>query len=406
MLCRGGCRIVFALCIFVEIVLLPTAGLEKKVVCRYVRPSISRPGLRWFQPEDIPLNLCSHILFRSLSFPVWQKGSYHIDDGEKIELQNFGRIIKTQSPTTPIVVTIDGVVDGSESFSIAADDPVRRRAFVLATMSLVRELPIDGVEIDWEWPVVGGYGGTFDDRQNLPILLSDLKNGLKSVRPEVELWFFGAVYPTFFRTSYRVAEICRHVDYVTLFTFGMRDNADNIIDVISPMHNRSFESGIRARTNVADGTQGWIDNGCPAKKLILSVGLVGRSLQLADPQKHNVADRALGIGLKGDFMAAGYHPYFEVCRLLRQPGWTFGYDYEGRMPYAYRNDQWLSYEDVPSVQYKMDLIESLGLAGALVHCISFDDFRGVCGTKFIVTNYIANRMKSIEPLITFAVQWT
>ncbi|XP_058130111.1 endochitinase-like [Anopheles ziemanni] len=329
-----------------------------------------------------------------------------MQDGERIELQNFGRIIKSQSPTKPIVVTIDGLADGSESFSLAADDPARRKAFVLAVMSLVRELPVDGVELDWEWPgPQGDFGGTFDDRQNLPTLLFDLRNGLKSVRPEIKLWFFGAVYPIFFRTSYRVAEICRHVDYVTLFTFDMRDYADKIIDVPSPMHNRSFESGTRARTNVADGTQGWIDNGCPPKKLILSIGLVGRSLQLADPQNHNIADRALGPGLKGDFMAAGYHPYFEVCRLLRQPGWNFGYDYEGLMPYAYRNDQWLSYEDTPSVQYKMDLIESLGLAGALVHCISFDDFRGVCGPKFILTNYIAYRIKSIKPLITFAVEW-
>uniref|UniRef100_A0AAG5CXD9 GH18 domain-containing protein n=1 Tax=Anopheles atroparvus TaxID=41427 RepID=A0AAG5CXD9_ANOAO len=406
---RGDYRAIFALCVFSEIVLLPilSAGLEKKVVCRYVVSSTTKKGPGKFGPEDIPLDLCTHVLYRALPFPVWRKGSFYVDEGEKEDLLNFTNIVKQRSPGKSIIVTIDGVVDGGEKFSIAADDPVRRKAFVLAMISLFRELQLDGLEVDWEWPgLQGTYGGAFDDRQNLPPLLLDLKNGLKSVRPEIELWFFGAVYPAFFRSSYRVAEICRHVDYVTLFTFEMRDYSDKLIDVPSPMHNRSFESGTRARTNVEDGAQGWIDNGCPPKKLILGIGLFGRSLQLADPNKHALADRALGPGMKGQFMNAGYHPYHEVCSLLRQPGWAFGYDREGLMPYAYRGDQWLSYEDVYSIQYKVDLIESLRLAGALVQCIHFDDYRGVCGTRFILTNYIAARIKQIQPLISFAIQWT
>ncbi len=60
----------------------------------------------------------------------------------------------------------------------------------------------------------------------------------------------------------------------------------------------------------------WIEQGCPAEKLILGIGMYGRSFILADPGKHKVGDKATGPGAAGKYSReAGFLAFYEVCLL-------------------------------------------------------------------------------------------
>jgi len=48
-------------------------------------------------------------------------------------------------------------------------------------------------------------------------------------------------------------------------------------------------------------------------------------------------------------------------------------------PYAYKGNQWVSYDDVAMIRKKSQLIRDLGLGGGMVWALDLDDFRNTCG---------------------------
>lgn len=57
-------------------------------------------------------------------------------------------------------------------------------------------------------------------------------------------------------------------------------------------------------------------------------------------------------------------------------------DPEGAIgPYAYKSNQWTSYDDVAIIRRKSELVKTMGIGGAMIWALDLDDFHGRCGCE-------------------------
>ncbi|CAG7821163.1 unnamed protein product, partial [Allacma fusca] len=109
--------------------------------------------------------------------------------------------------------------------------------------------------------------------------------------------------------------------------------------------------------------------------------LYGQSFTLTNPSNNGLNSPSVGGGTAGVFTrASGFLAYYEICRHVQREGWTVVQDPTGAMgPYAYRGNQWVSYDDVDMIAKKSQLIRDLGLGGGMIWALDLDDFKNTCG---------------------------
>ncbi len=55
------------------------------------------------------------------------------------------------------------------------------------------------------------------------------------------------------------------------------------------------------------------------------------------------------------------------------------YDPKGTMgPYAYKGEQWVSFDDAQMIEFKSKYVTKMGLGGAMIWALDLDDFNNQC----------------------------
>lgn len=151
----------------------------------------------------------------------------------------------------------------------------------------------------------------------------------------------------------------------------------------SPLYPRSSEKGDKRLLNQQATIDTWIDGGCPSSKLVLGLGMYGRTFKLKQKKSADIKpySPSKGAGLPGNFTASnGFLSYYEICTLIKTQKWHTEYDKEQQVPYAYKDDQWVGYDNQESIEKKCHYVAERRLAGAMIWSLDFDDFNGAfCG---------------------------
>ncbi|CAF0901301.1 unnamed protein product, partial [Didymodactylos carnosus] len=76
----------------------------------------------------------------------------------------------------------------------------------------------------------------------------------------------------------------------------------------------------------------------------------------------------------------GILAYFEICQKLRANNWTTEWDHDSQAQYAYYENQWVGYDSLGSATLKVIWAKTLGLGGAMLWTLDYDDYTGLfCG---------------------------
>lgn len=355
-----------------------------KIVCYYTNWSQYRVKIGKFLPEDIPADLCTHIIF---AFGWLKKGrlsSFESNDETKDgKVGLYSRIIglKKANPNLKILLAIGGWSFGTQKFKEMSGTRYARQTFIYSAIPYLRQRGFDGLDLDWEYPKGG------DDKKNFVLLLKELKEAFEAESQEVKqqrLLLSAAVPvgPDNVRGGYDVPAVASYLDFINLMAYDFHGKWEKETGHNAPLYAPSTDSEWRKQLSVDNAANLWVKMGAPKEKLIIGMPTYGRSFTLANTDRHGPNSPATSGGKEGVYTKeSGFLAYYEICEMLNN-GAVYVWDEEMKVPYMVDGDQWVGFDDERAIRNKMQWIKTGGFGGAMVWTVDMDDFTGgVCGNN-------------------------
>ncbi|KAH8272148.1 hypothetical protein KR018_004032, partial [Drosophila ironensis] len=352
-----------------------------KIICYFTNWAWYRPGQGKFVPEDIDSNLCTHIVY---GFTVLDSNSLTIkthDSWADIDNQFYERILKYKHKGIRVTVAIGGWNDSLGSkYARLVLNPQARARFIASVLDFIEKYGFEGLDLDWEYPVcwqVDCAKGSREEKQGFLDLVKELSKALK---PK-ELLLSAAVSPSkmVIDAGYDIPQLASYLDWIAVMAYDYHGHWDKKTGHVSPLYSANSDSNLNFNANFS--MHYWLNQGTPSNKLIMGMPLYGQTFSLSDQNHTLLNDKSIGPGQAGVYTrSGGFLAYYEICEKISNGGWTVVRDTDERIgPYAYKGNQWISYDDVTDIRRKAQYIKNLSLAGGMIWAIDLDDFHGRCG---------------------------
>eukprot|EP00095_Tigriopus_kingsejongensis_P006279 snap_masked-scaffold1533_size36968-processed-gene-0.3 protein:Tk06279 transcript:snap_masked-scaffold1533_size36968-processed-gene-0.3-mRNA-1 annotation:"chitinase" len=354
-----------------------------RVFCYFTNWSYKRPGMGKFTPEDIDPELCTHIVFAFGTIKDHKlTESEENDAGDAYTEGTYDRImkLKERNPLLKVLLAVGGWAFGSKPFRDLTENVFRMNGFVYDSIEFLRKYNFDGMDIDWEYP----RGA--DDKAAFVSLIKELRLAFegehKSAR-KPKLLLTAAVPASFeaIAAGYDVPELAKYLDYINVMTYDFHGQWEETVGHNSPLFPLNSASSFQKKLTVDFAAKEWARQGAPLEKIIIGMPVYGRTFTLADPTKFDIGAEVVKGGEAGRYTGEeGFLSYYEICDFLHEDNTTLVWDNEQQVPFAYRGDQWVGFDDERSLKTKITWLKTEGFGGIMVWSVDLDDFRGYCGT--------------------------
>lgn len=267
--------------------------------------------------------------------------------------------LRKRNPDLKLVLSAGGW-DDSAGFSDAAVSAASREAFAQSCLDLVLEHDLDGIDLDWEYPVSGGAAGVIHrdrDRENFTLLLRAIRNVLdrqgKRNGKHYTLSIAGAANGGYLNCIEPQA-VAEMVDHVFLMAYDFHGPWESYTDFNAPLYSPT-DGPVHYRSSVDDGVTAWLSRGVPAEKLVLGMPLYGYIYQ-------GVSSR--NGGLYSSFSSAQSISWDKLkSEYLNRSTYRQFRHQEAETPYLYGSGRFISCDDQTSIAAKASLARERGLGG-------------------------------------------
>lgn len=325
-------------------------GRPAQVFCYLTSWSSKRPGIGKFEPKDIDASLCTHLVYAFATLKDHVLTEANDDDPE-----NYDKLIelRDKNPDLQILLAIGGWAFGSTPFKELTSNVYRMNQFVYEAIEFLREYKFNGLDVDWEYP----RGA--EDKAAYVNLLRELRVAFEGEAKSSGLprLLLTAAVPASFEAiaaGYDVAEISKYLDFINVMTYDFHGQWERQVGHNSPLYPLDSATGYQKKLTVDFSAREWVKQGAPAEKLLIGMPTYGRSFTLVNTTQFDIGAAASGGGSPGKFTnEAGFMSYYEVCSFLSAPNTTLVWDSEQQVPFAYRNEQWVGFDDERSLKTKV-----------------------------------------------------
>ncbi|XP_052070740.1 acidic mammalian chitinase-like isoform X4 [Mytilus californianus] len=327
-----------------------------------------------FTATQIDVNLCTHIIYKYAKIVGTEIMPTEINDlgnsGQYAEVKRLRRL------KSDIKILLGINSEMADPFSQIAQTAESMEEFVVNLLLFVRKNDFDGIDLMFDFQGSPGNKAKFTDLIKSIRQLFDLDANTMSRRP---LIISARVSPfeVDATSRYDVASLSQYLNFVNLASFNFnRDYKYNIVhgSALDADKSNSFTNNLNVKTSI----NVWLKAGLPRNKLVVGIPAYGNTYE-ALPGAHMIGATAFGLGKEGQWSRQeGKLAYYEVCKNIGSY-WTRVMDTTQGVPHSYYSNQWVGYDDMSSVQRKIEYILQEKLLGVMIDDLGMDDFADNCG---------------------------
>ncbi|XP_051021892.1 oviduct-specific glycoprotein [Acomys russatus] len=363
-------------------------GTAYKLVCYFASWAHSRPGPASVLPRDLDPFLCTHLVFAFASISNNQIVAKNLHD-EKILYPEFNKL-KERNTELKTLLSVGGWNFGTSRFTTMLSTFANREKFIDSVTFFLRTHGFDGLDLFFLYP--GLRGSPTQDRWNFLFLIEELqfafeKEALLTQQPRLLLSAAVSGIPSIIQTSYDVHLLGRRLDFINVLSYDLHGSWEKLTGHNSPLFSIPEDS-----KSSAYAMNYWRKLGAPTDKLIMGFPTYGRTFHLLKASKNGLQAASVGPASPGNYTKqAGFLAYYEVCSFVqRAKRHWIDYQY---VPYAYKGNEWLGYDDTISFSYKAMFVKKESFGGAMVWTLDTDDVRGTfCGNGPFPLVHILNEL--------------
>ncbi|HEY4391805.1 MAG TPA: glycosyl hydrolase family 18 protein [Paenibacillus sp.] len=356
---------------------------------------------REFYPEDVDASKITHINYAFADL-CWKKFGTkgaecqnediplqqdYVFDGEivigdtKVDLENFRefRSIREEHPNLKLMASVGGW-SWSKNFSNMAADEITRRSFANSVVKFLREYELDGIDIDWEYPVEGGEEENSrrpEDKQNFTLMMATLRDALDaagSVDGKYYLLTMASGQGDNFVVNADFANSVAYLDFINIMTYDYSGSWDTLANHNSPLfYDKKLSAPNAPRNNVRGGLLGHLNGGVPNYKLVVGVPFYGKGWEgcPAGGEYQTCTEKSTSFGT----WETGIFDYSDLDRnYVNKNGYDRHWNDAAKVAYLYNADKqiFMTYNDENTMLYTASLVKTLDIAGTMNWDISGD----------------------------------
>ena len=299
------------------------------------------------------------------------------------------RALRRRHPGLRLIVSIGGWASAPQYSDIALTGRSRSRFAASCIQAFLVGQGLDGIDLDWEFPVHGGMNRSRpQDRADATALVQELRRQLEALGRKTHRHYLLTVAtpaatweqgggsglhggPYSVSDSYDLAALARSVDWLNVMTYDMNTVFSPVSGFNTPLTADPRDPTPQpqgSHDNLTSAVSFYESQGVPAAKIMLGIAFYGRGFTGVSSANDGLYSKYTGI-----FQETAWKTI--ESQFLASPDWVRHWSRTAQAPWLYNASQhtFFSYDDPVSLGIKADFARREHLGGVMIWVLGEDD---------------------------------
>lgn len=309
--------------------------------------------------DSFPINKLNYLIF---SFCHLKGNRLSVDRAADTATIQKMVSLKQAIPGLKIILSLGGW-GGCKDCSPVFSTRKGRKEFAESTKELMEYFNTDGIDLDWEYPVIAGYPGhpySLDDKENFTSLIKMLRRKLGE---KFEISFAAGGFSSFIDSAIEWKKVMHRADKVNLMSYDLVHGFSKISG-----HHTPLFSAQQQLESVDNGVTKLLNAGVPSNKIVIGAAFYARFFEVADTLNNGLYRPAV--------FHHGVSYRYIYDSLTTENGFVKYMDSAAQAPYAFNAARKIlvTYDDSVSIKLKTNYVRKRKLNGIMFWQIMDDKF--------------------------------